>query len=172
MFAKVLTSTMEASLHCGDTGLKGFRNLRMAAALLDESEQGTILRAKLGERMAERIELLGIDRARRLGDVFMLLAEGQKDPAQLLAAELVDARVAREPEKPRFELRRRLQTIERPDHLDEDLLGQILDVIASSGHGVDETSNTMLVADNEVPLGDFIALLSPADKVSQRGRCS
>lgn len=122
--------------------------------------------------MPERIEFLGVDGPRRLGNIFVLLTERQENPAQLLAAELVDASVAREPEEPRLKLRRRLQAIERPHHLDENLLRQVLHVIASSGHGVNEACHPMLIADDELPLGSFVALLSPAHKVGQRGRWS
>ena len=67
-------------------------------------------------------------------------------------------------------MRRSLQPIERTDHFDEDLLRQILDVIAAISHGKNETGHAMLVGDNELPLGVLVALLSPADKLGQRGR--
>ena len=170
MFAKVFTGTMKASLHCGDAGLKRLGDFRMAAAFLDQGQQRTVLGTELGQGMAKRIEFLRVHRAGRLRDVLVLFAERQENPAQLLAAELVDARVAREAEEPRLELRRSLQAFEGPHHLDEDLLGQILHIIAASGHGVDEASDPVLVTDNELPLGGFVALLSPANKVGQRGR--
>ena len=172
MFAKVFAGTMKASLHRGDTGLESLGNFRVAAPFLDESQQGAVLRSELRQRMAQRVEFLGIDSSGRLGNIFMLLAEREKNPPQLLAAELVDAGIAGEAEKPRLKLRRRLEAVEGPDHFDEDLLGQILHIIASSGHGVNKAGNTMLVTDNELPLGVFVAFLSPADKVSQCGRCS
>ena len=100
----------------------------------------------------------------------MLLAERQKNSTQLLPPQLIDARIPREPEQPRLELRRRLQTIERADHLDEDLLRQILHVITSTGHGVNEACDAMLVTDNELPLSGFVALLSPPNEVGQRSR--
>ena len=43
----------------------------------------------------------------------MFRPQRQKDPAQLLPAQLIDARVARQPEKPRFKLCRRLQSVDR-----------------------------------------------------------
>jgi len=170
MVAKVFARAVEASFHGSDAGFEGLGDLGVAPPLLDEREEGAVLRAELGEGVAERIELLGVHRTGRFGNVFVLLAEGQEDPAQFLAAELIDASVAREAEEPRFELRRRLQAVEGPDHLDENLLRQILHVIAASGHGVDEAGDPVLVGDNELPLGGFVALLSPADKVGQRGR--
>jgi hypothetical protein len=170
MFAKVFARPVKASLHCGDAGRKDFGDFGMAAALLDQREQGAILRPELAERMAEGIELLGVNRAGRFRDILMFLSEGQKDPTQLLAPQLIDAGVPREPEQPRLELRRGLQPVERPDHLDEDLLGQVLHVIAAAGHGVNEACDPVLVADNELPLGSFVALLGSANEVSQRGR--
>ncbi len=172
MFAKVFPRPMEASFDGGDARVERLRDLGVAAAFLDEGEQGAVLRAKLGERVAERVEFLGVDRAGRLGDVLVFLAKREKNAAEFLAAELVDAGVAREAEEPRLELRRGLQTVERADHLDKDLLRQILHVIAASGHGVNEACDPVLVGNNELPLGPLVALLSPADKVGQRGRRS
>ena len=65
------------------------------------------------QRVTQCIELLGIHRTRRLRNIFVLLAKRQKNPPQLLPPQLIDAGVAGEPEQPRLELRRRLQTIER-----------------------------------------------------------
>jgi len=95
MFAR----TVEASFHRGDAGFENFGDLRMAAALLDEGQQGPVLRTELGEGMPQRIQLLRIDGAGRLGDVLMFLAERQKDAPQFLPAQLIDAGVAREPEQ-------------------------------------------------------------------------
>jgi hypothetical protein len=170
MFAKVFTSAMKASLHRGDSGIEGLGDFRVTAALLHQSEQSPVLGPELLKRMPERIEFLGIDRAGRLGDIFVLFTERQKDAAQLLPAKLVDAGVTREPEEPRLKLRRSLQAVDRAHHLDEDLLREIFDVIAPVGHGENETRNTMLVGNNDLPLGVFVALLSPANKVGQRGR--
>jgi len=172
VFAQVFARAVEASLHGRDAGLEGFGDFGVAAALLDEREERAVLGTELREGVAERVEFLGIHRPGRLGDVFVLVAERQENAAQLLAAELVDAGVAREPEEPRLELRGRLQAVEGADHFDEDLLRQILHVIAAAGHGVNEAGHPVLVADNKLPLGDFVALLSPADKVGQCGRCS
>jgi hypothetical protein len=161
---------VEASFHRGDTGIESFGDLGVAAPLLDEGEQCAILRTKLGERVAQGIELLGIHRARRLGNIFVFLAEGQENAAQFLPPQLVDAGVPRQTEKPGFELRRRLQAIDRANHFDENLLRQIFDVIASTRHGVNKAGNPMLVADNELSLGGFVALLSPPNQVGQRSR--
>lgn len=170
MFAQVFARTMQAGFHGRNTGGQNFGDLGMAAAFLDEGEQRTILGAQLGERMAQGVEFLGAHGAGGLGDVFVFLPERDKDPPEFLAPQLIDAGVAREPEQPRLELRRRLQTIEGADHLDEHLLGEILHVVAASGHGVNEAGDPMLIADNELMLGGFVAPLSQADKVSQRIR--
>ena len=171
MLAKMLARAVEASFHRNDTGLESFGDFGVAAALLHEGEERAVQRPELGERMAEGVEFLEVHGPSRLGDVFVFLAKRQENAAEFLPAELIDAGVAREAEEPRLKLRRRLEPVERTDHFDENLLRQILHVIAASGHGENEAGNPVLVGDNELPLGGFIALLSPADKVGQRGRC-
>jgi hypothetical protein len=170
MLAKVFARAVEASFHRGDTGIESLGNLGMTAPFLHERKQGPILRPQLAQRVAERIEFFGIHRAGRFRNILMLLPEGQEDAPQLLAPQLIDARVPGEPEQPRLELRGSLQAIDGANHLDEDLLRQIFDIITATGHGVDKTSDPMLVADNELSLGVFVALLSPPNKVGQRSR--
>jgi hypothetical protein len=170
MLAKMLTRTVKASFHRGNTGGKYLCYFGMTAAFLHKGQQRAVLGPKLGEGVAEGIELLGIHGAGGLRDVFVLVAKRQENPPQLLAAELVDAGIARQPEKPRFELGRGLEAIQGPDHLDEHLLRQVLDVIASAGHGVYKSRDPVLVCDNELALGAFVALLSPPHKVGQRSR--
>lgn len=170
MLAKMLTRTVKASFHRSDTRIENFGDLRMAAALLDQRQQRTILRPELREGVPEGIQLLRIHRARRLRDVFVLFAKREKDPPQLLPPELVDAGIARQTEEPGLKLRRRLQTIDRSDHLDKHLLGQVFDIIAPARHSIDEASHAVLVTDNELPLGGFVALLSSAHQVGQCGR--
>lgn len=170
MLAKMLTRTVKASFHRCDTRIENFSDFRMTAALLDQSQQRTILGAELRERVPKGIQLLRVDRARGLRDVFVLFAKGEKDAPQLLPAELVDAGIARQAEQPGLKLRRRLQTIDRSDHLDKHLLGQVFDIIAPAGHSIDEASHAVLVTDNELPLGGFVAPLSSAHQVGQCGR--
>ena len=170
MLAKVFTRTVQASFHRGDTGGENLGDFGVTAALLDQREQRAILRAELRESVTQRVELLGIDGAGGLGNIFVLLAERQKNPPQLLPPQLVDAGVAGQPEKPRLKLRRRLQTIERADHFDKNLLREIFDVITSTGHGIHEARDPMLVSDNELPLGGFVPLLGPPHKVGERSR--
>jgi hypothetical protein len=170
MLAKMFPRTVEASFHRGDTGFESLGNFGMTAPLLDQRQERTILRPQLGQSMAKRVEFLGIHRAGRFGNVFMLFPKRQKNPPQLLPAQLVNTRIPGQSKQPRLKLRRSLQTIQSPDHLDKDLLGQVLHVIASSRHGVHETSHPVLVADNEFMLGGFFPLLSPADEISQRTR--
>ena len=167
MLAKVFARAVEASFHRGDTGSENFGDFGVAASFLDEREQRAVLRTELRERVTQGIQFLRIDRAGWFWNVFVLLAERQENPPQLLAAQLIDAGVAREPEQPRLELRRRLQAIERTHHLDEDLLREVLDVVTSAGHGVNESGDPMLVADNELPLGRFVALLGTTHEVGQ-----
>ena len=170
VLAKMFARAVKASFHRRDTGVESLGNLRMAATFLNQREQSPILRPELRQRMAEGVEFLGIHRAGRFRNVFMLFTKGEKNPPQLLPAQLIDTRVPREPEQPRLELRGCLQAIERANHLDEHLLRQILDVITSTGHGVNEAGDPMLVTDNELPLGGFVALLGPPNEVGQRSR--
>jgi hypothetical protein len=170
MLAKVLARAVEASFHRGDTGVESFSDLRVAAAFLHQREQRAILGAELRERMTQRIELLRIHGAGRLGNIFVLLAKRQKNSPQLLSPQLIDTRVSRQAKKPRLELRGRLQAIDRTNHFDEDLLREIFDVITSTGHGVNEAGDPMLIADDELSLSGFLALLSPSHKIGQRGR--
>jgi hypothetical protein len=170
MFAKVFAGTMKASLHRGYGGIESFGDFGMTAALLHKGEKRAILRAKLAEGMAEGVEFLGIHRPGGLGDIFVLLTKGQKNAPEFLAAELVNTGVAREAKQPRFKLGRRLQPVDGTHHFDKDLLGQILDIITPVGHRKNETCDAMLIGDNELPLGGFFALLSPANEVGQRGR--
>ncbi len=76
MLAKMLTRTVKASFHRGDTRIENFSDFRMTAALLDQRQQRTILRPELRESMPEGIQLLRVHRARRLRDIFMLFAKG------------------------------------------------------------------------------------------------
>ncbi|MEN9633007.1 MAG: hypothetical protein RL077_1411 [Verrucomicrobiota bacterium] len=97
----------------------------------------------------------------------MLLPKWQKYPTELLTPQLINAGVASEPEKPRLELFGGLQTIDRPDHLDEDLLRQVFNIITSTSHGVYKARHAMLVTDNEIPLGGFVPFLCPAYQIGQ-----
>lgn len=170
MLAKMLTRTVKASFHRSDTRIENFSDLRMTAALLDQRQQRTILGPELGERVPKGIQLLRVHGAWRLGNIFVLLAKGKKDATQLLPTELVDAGVSRQAKQPGLKLRRRLQTIDGSDHLDKHLLGQVFDIIAPARHSIDEASHAVLVTDNELPLGCFVALLSSTHQVSQCGR--
>jgi len=172
MLAKMFAGPVKASFHGSHTGAKGHGDFSVTAAFLDQREERAVLRADLGQRVPQRIEFLGVDGARRLRDVFVFRAKREKDPAQLLPAEVIDAGVAREPEEPRLELRRSLQAVERADHLDENLLGQVLDGVAAIDHGIHESSHAVLVADNELALGPLVTALSAADELDQLGRFS
>jgi len=97
----------------------------MAATLLDEGKERPVLGPKLRQRVPECIEFLGIHGAFRLGHIFMLRGEGQEDPAQLLAAEVVDAGVARQAEEPGLELLGGLKPVQGADHFNKYLLGNI-----------------------------------------------
>lgn len=163
----MFTRTVQASLHRGNTGGKSFGNFSMTAAFLHQGEERPILRPELGERMAQGIEFLRIDCTGWLRNVFVLLSKREKDAAEFLAAQLVDAGVPREPKEPRLELRGLMQTVDRASHLDENLLGKIFDVITAGSHSIDEASDAMLVVDNKLTQRDFVASLRPTNKVRQ-----
>ena len=163
---------MQARLDGRYAGVEGLGDFGVAAAFLHEREKRAVLRAELRERVTERVEFLGVHRAGRFRDVFVLVAEGEKDAAEFLAAQLVDAGVAREAEEPRFELRGRLETIERADHLDKNLLRQVLHVIAAVRHGVNKAGDAVLVGHDEIALRALVALLGAANEVGELGRRS
>lgn len=170
MFPKMFSCPMQTSFHGGNTGGKNFGNLGVTPAFLDEREKRAILGPQLREGMAQGIEFLGVDGAGRLGDIFVLRSEGQENAAEFLATELINAGVAGQPEKPGLELRGGLEPIECADHLDEHLLCKIFDIVTAPGHGVDEAGDPVLITDNELPLGGFVALLSAPHKIDQRSR--
>ncbi len=172
MFSQMLTGAVETSFYGSHTRAKGLGNLSVAAAFLHEGEEGAILGAKLGKGVAEGIELLGIHRAGRLGHILVLGRERGEYPPQLLPAEVVDAGVASEAEEPRLELGRSLQAVEGPNHLDEDLLREVLYGITTVCHGVDEARHSVLVGHDELALSAFIAALRAANKVDQLSRFS
>lgn len=72
----MLTRTVKASFHRGDTRIENFGNFSVAAAFLHQGQQGTILWPQLSKGMPEGIQLLRVHRARRLRDIFMLFAKG------------------------------------------------------------------------------------------------
>jgi hypothetical protein len=170
VFAKVFPGAVQTGLHRRNTGGKDFGNLGVAAAFLHQGEQRAILWTKLREGVTQSVEFLRVHCAGRFGNVLVLQAEGQKDPAQLLPAELINAGIARKPEEPRFKLGGSLEAIERTNHFYEHLLGKIFNIIRPAGHGIDKTSHAVLIADDELVLGGVIALLSPPDQISQRSR--
>jgi hypothetical protein len=172
VFPKMFASTMQAGFYRCNARAKGLGDFGVAAAFLDEGEQDAILRPELGEGVAEGVELLGADGAGRLGDVLMLGREREKDPAEFLPAEVVDAGVAREAEEPGLELFRRLKPGEGADHFDENLLRDVLHGVAAPDDGVDESGHPVLVRDDEFALGVGFAALGAADKVDQLGRRS
>lgn len=163
---------MEAGLHGGDAGAERARDLGVAAAFLHQREEDAVLRAKLGESVAESIELLGIDGAGGLGHIFVLGREGEKNAAEFLPAEVVDAGVAREAEEPRLELLRRLKPRQGADHFDKHELREILDRITPPDDRINKTGHAVLVGDDEVALGLGVFALGAADEVDQWGRRS
>lgn len=161
---------MQSRFYGGNTGTQGDGDFRMTAAFLHEGEKGAVLRAKLVERVAECVEFLGADGTGRFRDVFVLRGERREDPTQFLTAEVVDAGVAREAEEPRLELRRRLEAVERPDHFDENELGDILNGVTSSDDGIDKPSHTVLISHDELPLSGGLTALRAADEFDREGR--
>ena len=166
VLTKMLPRAVQASLHRGHAGGEDRGDLGMAAPFLHEGEQRAILRPQVLEGVPQRVEFLGVDRSRRLGDILVLRGEGQEDPPQLLAAQLVDAGVAGETEKPRLELRGSLQAVDGADHLDEDLLAEVLHLIAAVGDGEDEAGHPVLIGDDELVQSLLVATLRAAHQVN------
>jgi len=168
MFAKMLARTVQASFHRGDAGRKNLRHLGVTAPLLYERKERAVLGTKLSQGMAQRVEFLGIHRSVGFRDIFVLFAERQKHSPQFLTSQLIDTGIPGETEKPRLELRGRLQPIQRANHFDENLLREVFDIIAPTRHSVNKAGHPMLVGDNEIVLGRFLPLLSPAYQLGQR----
>jgi hypothetical protein len=167
MLAKMFTRTVQASFHRGNTSRESFGDFGVTTPLLHKGQQGPVLGAELRERVPESIQFLGVDRAGRFGDIFVLFTEWQKNPPQFLTPQLIDAGIPSQPEKPRLELGRLVETVDRTSHLDENLLAKIFDVITAGSHSIDEASDAMLVVDNKLTQRDFVASLRPADNVRQ-----
>ncbi len=166
----MFTCPMQASLHCCDGNGENFRYLGVAAPFLHQGQQRAILGTELSQGVTQGVQLLAINGPGGFRDVFVLFTKREEYPPEFLAAKLVDARVAGEPEQPGFELRGRLQTIQGANHLNEYLLRQVLDMFSTAHHGVNKSCDPVLVRDNELPLGAFIAPLSSADQFRQRVR--
>ena len=142
----------------------------MAPAFLDEGEQSAVLGAELSQRVAQGVELLGANRTGRFRDVFVLGGEGRKNPAEFLATEVIDAGIACEAKEPRFKLRRRVQTIDRAHHFDEDELRDIFDGVAAADDRVNKTGHTVLVSHDELALSIRFAALGAENKFDRRCR--
>jgi hypothetical protein len=167
VLAQLLPGTVEARLHGGNTRAKNFGNLRVTTPLLHEGKQSPVLRAELSEGVSQGVEFLRVYRSRGFRDVLVLVRKGQEDPPEALPPQLVDASVARQAEKPRFELGRRLQAVDRADHLDEDLLTEVLDDVAPVGHRKDKARHAVLVRQNELTLSGLVAPLGPTHQLDQ-----
>jgi hypothetical protein len=111
VLAKLLAGTMEARLHGCNAGFERFCNLSMTAPLLHKGKKHAILGSELGNGIAEGVQFLRVDGAQGLGHILVLGREWKKDPAQLLPAQVVNARVAGQAEKPGFKLRGGLKAV-------------------------------------------------------------
>ncbi len=162
---------MQSCFNRHHAGAGGFGHLQLAAPFLRQRKQCAIFWRQLLQRVLQCIEFLGTHRTRRLRDIFVLLAKRRENPAQLLPPQVIDAGVARQPKQPGLELRRLVQTPQRPNHFDENQLGKILDRIAPPGNRINKPRDASLVTDNERPLGGFFALLGPPNKFAECDRC-
>ena len=167
MLSELLARTVKARLHGSNTRAENFGNLRVTATLLHEGKQSPVLWAELSEGMPQGVEFLRVYRSRGFRDVLVLVREGQEDPPEALPPQLVDAGVPSQAEKPRFELGRRLKAVHRADHLDEDLLTEVLDDVAPVGHRKDKARHAVLVRQNELTLSRLVAPLGPTHQLDQ-----
>src|SRR5271157_2476013 len=167
VYSQLFAGAVEARLDGRHARPEGLGDLGMAAALLHEREERAVARPKLGERVSESVELLRVHGPRRLGHILVLGRERDEDPAQLLAPQVVDAGVAREPEKPGLELLGRLEPRNGAGHLDEHHLRQVLDGVAPARDGVCEARDTVLVRHDELAHRDLVSALRPAYPVAQ-----
>jgi hypothetical protein len=142
---------MKAGLHGGDARTKSDGDLGMTTAFLHQGEQGAVLGPKLIEGMAKRIMLLGVHGSGGFGDVFMLGCKGRENSAKFLTPKVIDTSVACQTEKPRFKLRRSLETVDGADHFNENKLGDVLDRVAPTDNRVNKTRHSMLVSNDKLP---------------------
>jgi hypothetical protein len=170
VLAKLFSGPVQTGFHRGHAGIQRLGDFGMAAAFLNQGQEGAIVGPQLVQGVAEGVELLGIDGAGRLGHILVFRGKGKEDPPQLLAAEMVDAGVAGQPEQPGLELSGSLQPLQGPDHLDKNELGQILDRIAATRNGINKARDPVLVANDEIVLRPFLSPLGAADKFDQFGR--
>ena len=161
---------MQSCLHGHYAGARRFCHFDLTAPFLSERQQSAVLRRKLLQRMLQCIELFGVHRTCRFGDVFVLGRKRSEDPPEFLPPQVIDAGIARQSEKPGFELRRIVQPPDRPKHLDEYQLRQVLDRIAPPHDGIHKPRNAALIADYQRALRNFVALLSLANEIAQGGR--
>ena len=164
MLAKLFAGAVEAGFEGDDADAGGVGHLLLAAAFLGEGDEGAVFGFEFGQGVAEGVELLGIDGRGGLGDFEMFfLFEGGKEALPALAAEVVDAGVAGHAEEPGFELGGLVETGERAYHFYEDNLGEIFDGVATTGDGVDEAGDAILIGDDEGALRVLAALLRQPD---------
>jgi len=83
---------VKASLHRGNACSECICDLGVAAALLDKGNKGAVLGSELRERVAQRVELLRVNSALRLGNILVLRGEGNEHLAQSLAMQVFRAR--------------------------------------------------------------------------------
>jgi hypothetical protein len=170
MFSKVFSGTVEAGLHGRHARAQSDCDLRMTAPFLHEGEQSSVLRPKLGERMAQSVEFFGPDRALGFRDVLVFRRKRREDASKFLAAEVIDAGVSREPEKPGLKLGRRLEPRQREDHLDKDKLSNVLDGITAADDRIDKPGNPVLVSHDKLALGVGLAALGASNEIDRRSR--
>jgi hypothetical protein len=81
VLTKMFTGAVQSSFHCCHRDPEGLGNLPVAAALPDEREESAVLWTKLGKGVPEGVEFLSVDGSVGLGNVLMLGAKGQENPA-------------------------------------------------------------------------------------------
>jgi hypothetical protein len=168
MFAQALARAMDSRLHCRLIDRQELTHLRRAAALLNQREDDSLLWIQLRQGISQRIEFLGVDRTRRLGDLGVLGKESGENRPHFSSTKLIQARVLGHAEEPGLELLRFAQRIEQAHHLDENGLAQILHIIAWRHDGIDKRGDSLLVGEHEFALGRLVARLRRAHTFRQR----
>jgi len=152
---------VEASISLRPRGIEGSRFSAVTAGHLpDEGKEREIMRAELGAPRGAGVQLLGVDRARRFREVFVLRHERQGKIRGSSGAERGRCRCPREADRATIELRGRRKRSKRPDHFDEDRSTDPRRN-AQVGHGAKTNPATRCdLGDNKLPLGPLVALLS------------
>jgi hypothetical protein len=169
-FAELFARAVQAGFDGSDRGAGDGRHLGLTAAFLCEREKDAVFGLQLLQGVVEGVQLGGINRGAGFGYGFVFGLNWGEESPPFFTAEVINATVACEAEKPGFKVFGIVEPVERPKHFDENDLGNILNGVAAARDGIDKAGHPLLVADDERALGVIATLLGLAYDVGQNGR--